>query len=272
MINKILFCGFILLLSYSVSFSQNVSYEQIKNEFKNFEYEKVIKLSEEVINSGELTDSLLIDTYLMRAVSYYSLANDRSTRQDFQQILRIKKDFLPNPLEISPKLITLFNEVKTEFLASEQPDSKEENLQQGNIPSKIFDDALMRNSILRNIALPGWGQLNAGFTTKGIVLGTASLLNLTGMIYFIADASKKQNAYLSETNNTLIQEKYDAYNKSYKIRNALIISYAAIWIYSQIDILFFNNQNNFLKELQNTNSISYEEDKNQFHLNFRFPF
>ena len=60
--------------------------------------------------------------------------------------------------------------------------------------------------------------------------------------YKLHDANNKENDYLSEINSTQIQIKYDEYNKSYKIRNALIATYAAIWIYSQIDILFFSNQ------------------------------
>jgi hypothetical protein len=44
---------------------------------------------------------------------------------------------------------------------------------------------------------------------------------------------------LQERNSNETGEKYNDYNFSYRMRNLAFISFAALWIYSQLDLLFF---------------------------------
>jgi len=226
--------------------AQTVSYERVKLEFDSFAYEHVIQLSDELIKDSTLSASLKLDVYLMRAVSFYSLGDEINTRASFTEILKINKDYLPNPAEVSPILIPLFNEVKSEYLKTLIVPEQIDSTRAIEVP-KVFDSALMKGSVVRNIVLPGWGQLHSGSTIKGIIISAISVSAASSMIYYISDTNQKEKEYLKETNKNLIQEKYDAFNNSYKIRNALIISYAAIWIFSQLD-LFFSDDTIFMKE------------------------
>ena len=72
------------------------------------------------------------------------------------------------------------------------------------------------------------------------------------MLYFIFDAENKRSQYLSEVDPMLIEKKYTNYNTSYKIRNTLIATYALIWIYTQIDILFLS-EIPFVPEISSAN-------------------
>ncbi|MEK6553091.1 MAG: hypothetical protein AABZ54_06545, partial [Bacteroidota bacterium] len=76
-----------------------------------------------------------------------------------------------------------------------------------------------------------------------------------------------------ESNKLLIQQKYDDYNKSYKIRNVLIISYAVIWLYSQIDLLFFSNGDQDSKsKLSQSNNFSFTSSPlSALQINLRVP-
>ncbi|MCL4551643.1 MAG: hypothetical protein M1495_24105, partial [Bacteroidetes bacterium] len=65
----------------------------------------------------------------------------------------------------------------------------------------------------------------------------------------------------------------DDYNKTYKVRNVLIATYAAIWIYSQIDLLFLDGQNSAINESQKL-SLTLENYSaiSTINLGFRFKF
>ncbi|MGK9476821.1 hypothetical protein [Melioribacter sp. OK-6-Me] len=246
------FLTILFIFTSSSLFAQVISYDNVKKEFNSFEYEKVIELSDSLLkNKNNLQDSLLIDIYLMRAVSFYSIAREDSAARNFEAILKINPAYSPDPLIISPKLISLFDQVKLNFTPPkiEQSDTTVTNYQ-----NEIKDVKPTQNLMqLKNMILPGWGYLSNGFSTKGIILSSASLLNLAGMIYFIYETNQKEKSYLNETNKNLIPARYDEYNNAYKVRNALIISYAALWIYSQIDLLFFNTHNETIEK-----KISYD--------------
>ncbi|MCX7798198.1 MAG: hypothetical protein N2249_06215 [Melioribacter sp.] len=247
---KIQIFTIVFFLNVAVFFAQQSDYEKVKREYDSFEYENVIKFSDELVKKKNLPDSLLIDVYLMRAVSFYSLGMEDSTKENFKDILRIKSNYQADPSKISPKLITLFEQVKVNFMSELKLQASLPDTLRSQLTQKSFDYRLASNSFLRNIILPGAGQIYSGIKTKGIMLGIISVFNLAGMIYYINDTNKKEKDYLNEFDPLLIQRKYDLYNKSYKIRNALIISYAIVWLYSQLDLLFFSNDDIFIKTVE----------------------
>jgi hypothetical protein len=130
----------------------------------------------------------------------------------------------------------------------------------------------INSAIAKSLIVPGWGHLHLKNNTKGWILTTASTAILGSMIYFILDANKKENNYLAETNATLIQQKYGDYNSSYKIRNLLIASYAAIWLYSQIDILFFSKELGSENISLNNSANYYPRNRNNIVVSFQIPF
>ncbi len=269
MIKKIFF--FLLFLYSLNTFAQEISFEKVKREYDSFEYENVIKYSNVLLKEKSLPDTLLIDIYLMRAVSFYTLGFEDSTKESFKEILKIKSDYNADPSKISPKLITIFNQVKVDFINTLKTETIPIDSTQIS-KQKFFDYSLLRNSLIRNIFLPGLGQFSCGLKAKGSLLGALSLINLSAAVYYIYDTNKKENDYLNEVDNLLIQQKYDLYNKSYKTRNILIISYIALWVYSQLDLLFFNDNEIFMKEIINPESNSFMMFKNGIQLSIRIPF
>ena len=117
------------------------------------------------------------------------------------------------------------------------------------------------------------GQIYLDNKTKGWITTTVSTINLGALIYFIFDAKSKEDAYLKESNKSLMQQKYNNYNSSYKTRNILIASYVAIWLYSQIDMLFFSNgsESTTIKQTPDLASNVFL-DTNLFQLRFQIPF
>jgi hypothetical protein len=268
MIKKYLPLIFFAITTFS--YAQEATYEKIKKLFyEDYEYEKVIQLSNELVNSKEIGDSTRIDLYLMRAVSFYAVGNEALSRTNFENILRIRKTFTPDVTKVSSKIIVLFNEVKTEFLRQNPMEATTPEDVAKIISLAAEKENRLRSATIKNIFVPGWGQITLGSTTKGILMGGLSAANLAALIYYVFDTNQKEDAYLKETNKLLVDQKYISYNSSYKTRNVLIATYAALWIYSQIDLNFFNNTLPDA-ELQNQSSL-ISQQQNFFSVSLRFP-
>lgn len=262
-----------LLIGLSCSFAQEESFIKIKKLFEAFDYNDVIKSSEELLQKGNLGDSLTIELHLMRAIAFYSNGDEISTKKSFENILKIKKNFTPDPSRIPPKLIKIFGEVKTDYLRNNPEIEAPKDTTKVKQEIKPEDFGSFRSAAITNLLLAGAGQFHIGNTSKGWIVSSASVLNLGAMIYFIIDTKKKENNYLNESDRTLIPQRYDDYNKAYKVRNVLIATYAAIWIYSQIDLLFSDGENSVTNESQ---KLSLTMDNNSListiNLGFRFKF
>lgn len=229
----------VILFISTYSLAQEISYEKVKKEFDDFKYDSVIKLSDQLIAQNNLSDSLKIEVYIMRAIIFYE-RDEKATRKAFENILEIKKNYVPNPFYLSPALIAIFNDVKSEYYRKNPEPIQPGDSTQVKQEVKFIDPIIVKNTIIKNLVLPGLGQIQLGSPVRGWITASAFTISFGAMIYTILDTKKKEDAYLNESNEFLIQQKYDSYNQSYKIRNVLILSCAAIWIYSQLDFLFFS--------------------------------
>lgn len=261
-----------LFIGISFSYAQEITFDKVKQLYENFKYDDVINLSTQLIEKGNLNDSLSIEIHLMRANIFYANGADSSTRQSFENILRIKKNYIPNPDITSPKLISIFNEVKFDYLKKNPDIVQQSDSTVQKQTAKFVDRNPQRGAVIKNILLPGLGQLHNGSSTKGWITTSASILNLGTLIYFAVDANKKENDYLIETDRNLMQLRYDSYNRSYKVRNVLIVSYAVFWLYSQIDLLFFSENQQQLDDSQLSGYLDFNSSVSEFNLKFKFPF
>ena len=268
--NKFSLSIIVLFFTAATCLAQDVTYKNVKEEFMSFNYQNVIRLSDTLIKKGNLSDSLLIDVYLMRAVCF-SYSDLQKVRECYQEVLKINKDFPALPTNYySPEMAEIFNEVKTSYLASLNPPAQRDSTQI-QMPAKIFDSAKFGNSAALNLFIPGLGQMNTGNTTKGIILTAASTAALGTMIYTIINTNKKENDYLKESNKNLIPAKYEAFNNAYKTRNVLIVTYAAIWAFSQIDFIFNTDENSFMKENTSLGNNKFKSKFSEISLGFSIP-
>ncbi len=245
----------ILLLCIANSFlaQGKVSVRDIILKYESLEYDEVVSLAENILKTRNLSKSEMIEVYTMKAVSHYALSQESESKNSFIEILKLDRNFSPDPVNVSPKIISLFNEVKEEFLKSniqtETVKEPEKELAKDSV--LVVDKNLVlkeknefKNYLLKSLILPGWGHLSYNVTsTKGWILTTASILNLGSLIYYILDTDKKEKDYLNQSDEMLIKTMYNKYNKSYKVRNILITSMAAIWLYAQADLLIFSFDN-----------------------------
>jgi tetratricopeptide (TPR) repeat protein len=250
---KYLVSIFIFSLSLGKVFAQEQKalLDSLRTKFENFEYSEAIYLADNILSGGyKIENPALVEIYLIKGTSYFSLWNRSAAKECFEKILNLDPHFIPDPVKISPKVIAFFDEVKLNFdnevkakdsistNSNNEPDISK-SLYEENLLLK--DKLLSREAVIKSIIFPGWGQQCRNYSLKGWLLTSLGLLSLGSSVYFIIDSNQKETNYINETDNALIQSKYDKYNKSYKLRNISISLFTVTWLYSLFDIIFISN-------------------------------
>ncbi len=253
---------FLIWLFPAMVFCQNNILKNIQEDFESFKYADVITLTGQALtNIKNISPDELLKIYTLQGASYFSLSNNDSARIAFVNILQIDSTFTLDSTQISPKIISFFNQTKRNYLLTKRVNkppvkTKIDSLSLQKIKNLEQQNSNFKGALVRSIFLPGWGQLYLGNSAKGILLTGAGLLALGSSVYFIFDTKNKENKYLNETNPGFINGKYNDYNTSYKIRNTFLISYVIIWLYSQIDLLLFQNNPGSIQSIPLTNSLN----------------
>ncbi|MFH1195154.1 MAG: hypothetical protein V1720_05550, partial [bacterium] len=233
-----IFIFFFTFFSTVILCQQKITVRDVESKFQALEFASVIQLVDSLFSLNEEMDSeTKINLLIWKGVSYYSLGDNKQTRKCFIEILKLDRDFTPDPVIISPKIIDYFNNIREEFhniVPLQQKITNPDSVATTYSAPLQINSALYKNAVARSLIFPGWGHLYSNQTTKGWILTTASVAAAASIVYLIFDTDSKERSYLNEANTLLIQQKYDKYNTSYKFRNAAIISYAVIWLYSQL--------------------------------------
>jgi hypothetical protein len=226
---------------------QNALLDSLKSKFENFEYSEAVNLADNILaGNNNLGKAVLLEIYLIKGTSYFSLWNKSAAKECFEKILSLDPKYVPDPDKISPKVIAFYDEVKLNFnnevktqdtLAVNESDISK-NLYEENLLLK--EKLLSRDAIIKSIAFPGWGQQSRDYSSKGLILTSLGILSLASSAYFIIDSNQKEKNYINETDPSLIQFKYDKYNKSYKLRNISISLFTVTWLYNMFDIIFIS--------------------------------
>ena len=217
--------------------------------FESFQYPKVIAACDSLLkNNLTFTEKQLIEIYRVKGISEFSLLEEENAKKSFIAILNLDSEFELDSSSTSPKIIYFFNNVKSKYIddlnRQKELQTKQGTLYTSRVAKNIAVKENLKKAMLRSIVLPGMGHIFIGEKTKGLILTSLSAVSFCSMIYLIFNTNKRQNDYQSETDPNLMVERYNDYNNSYKFRNASIITFAVIWLYSQVDILFFTDFEN----------------------------
>lgn len=224
---------------------------QLTQYFRDFEYRQVVDNTDTLLKEKErFSGSELIEIYRMKGISHYALLDDSKARLSFIEILKIDTSYTLDPSFTSPKIITFFSEVKNEYLTSIE--GKEEQVIVTKYDTvyvpQIYRDTLseynLKQALIRSVIVPGTGHLYLNSSLKSWALTFLSAASMATGIYYIVDTNEKEKLYLQERDPNEIAERYNEYNFSYRMRNFAFISFAALWIYCQLDLLFFIEDQN----------------------------
>jgi hypothetical protein len=241
-------CLLSVVLFITESFAQQVNpLQQVNDRYKNFDYQGVIKSGDQILKTArDLGRQDSLEIFRLQGLSYYSMADMSGALHCFISMLRLEPAYQMQLRDNPPKVINFFEEIKRDFITSRSTESMTEGMHsdvEKNKPdpgSDQFDLRRRNQAIGYSLILPGAGHLYSGESDKGWLLLTAGLISLGSSIYFTIDANKKEDEYLEATSAEDIDNRYDDYNKAYKWRNTSYLLYAGIWIFTQMDFLFWS--------------------------------
>ncbi len=214
----------------------------ITRKFKNFEYDTVVRMADSLLAApGEPAQKDILELYRLKGVSHFSLLEMRQSLASFAEILERDPGFSMDPVQTSPKILDFFNEIKTRLA---QRDTVVVHRVRTDTLTAPPDGNPVRNTVWRSMVLPGWGHLFAGQKTKGRLLAGPAALCLGAAVYYSVDCHSKHRDYMNEVDPRQIGARYDRWNACYQKRNIFVLTFAAIWIYTQADILFFPAKQN----------------------------
>jgi len=272
----VIFLQIIFLTNTLFSQTKSKIGEILKSKFENFQYEEIIAYSDSILKYSEsLTRDDSISIFYYRAISAFNLWDKNLSEENFKKILSIDKNFALDSNEVSPKIISFFDEIKKREFENTTNKVNQTAINEKS-PSELSlineykkSITTYREAVWKNLVFPGWGQLVLNQKSKGIIFAASFTVALISSVYFYFDTNSKEKAYLSETDPEKIKTKYSAYNNSYRLRNISFASLAAIYFYSQFDILTY-------PPINLSTSFSMNEDlkinKSSFNLSLKFAF
>lgn len=221
--------------------------DELKKIYESFRYRDVISGAESLLqNSAAFSSAELIEIFRLKAFSHYSLMEESKSEQSFAEIIRLDKNYELDPVRTSPKILGFFKEVKSRA-ASSSPQTVPLVIrdtvkvkEQVFIEVPKYDTVYIKNSDYPFLPLPGLPQYRRGEQGKGIALMCAAGASLVSSVFFLFDARAKEIDYLNAVTSNTIQERYNSFNTAYKLRNISFAAFAAVFLYSQVDVLFYN--------------------------------
>lgn len=208
--------------------------EEIKELYNQFRYDEVIVLCQKALAADPPpTEQEQVDTYTHLAFAYIAIGNSEEAKGAFRSALDLRPNLSLDPIYVSPKIIAIFNEVKTE----KEREQEDIGIQprESELISNVARMNMKRGGAWRSLILPGWGQRYKGHKRKAIVFFAAHTINVGTLLYAHLQMNRAHDDYLKAREPSTIESKYDKYNSFYKLRNYCLLSTAAVWLYSHID-------------------------------------
>lgn len=221
----------LVILSATTVFCQIIDKDvaQAMQAFEQLDYQASKTLAEKILQSWQNYNvNELVEIHKILGVIHYTDGNVNEARSQFERALSLNTNAELDSVLISPKIISFYNEVKSQFSST--------NSKPSEIRYVLIRDTRPAATV-RSFFLPGWGQLYKGQKKKGCFLATATGLSLLtwGTLYVMQE--KAHDDYLNAAIPSVIDEKYDRYNRLYKAQQISAIVTGFFWCYAVTDAL-----------------------------------
>ena len=178
---------------------------QLTEAYNRFDSEKSAQLLNLAFKSlDKFSPEDQIQIYKIAGFVAFQNGNTGLAVNHFWSLLNIDPTYSPDPVMTSPKLITLFQKTKIEFL--KDMNQRMLQLQTSEKPVTLW----------RAVLFPGWEQWHRGYKTKGTVLATLGMVTLGGFLYSVTQTHTNRGRYREANQPEIIQSLYSDYNSFYK--------------------------------------------------------
>lgn len=199
--------------------------------YRSLEFDRAEQLLRVLIDDPSgATPSTLAEAYVLLGTIRFVRGDETSARQNYLAALGLNPDASPDPVDASPKIMAFFGTVRASYGAEDR----------GGAPAEVrylrIDDPRPA-AAMRSIVWPGWGQLYKRQRTKGLALSGAWAAGVAGTTVAHLARRRARDRYRSETTPSLVPDRFDTYNRRHKLRGALALGTAAVWLYAYVDAI-----------------------------------
>lgn len=201
--------------------------------YQQLDYEAATDSATLALRSPEqYSVSELAEIHTILGLIAYSRDGEAEARSEFINALRLAPDLQLDSLLVSPKILSVFNEVRAEL---ERP--REGPAEQASSVRYVIVEDPRAEAALRSMLLPGWGQLHKGERRKGLfLLGTWSAAVAGATITFFGRRSARRAYEDADTVDEAL-DRYDPYNRWHQAHQAVLVGMAGVWLFGYVDAL-----------------------------------
>jgi len=234
-----------LLFSFlfiQLGFSQSVTQDSLeimlgkaKSHYYNGEYQLAIRELENALQYlKQLKQTDQVEAYKYLAFSYVAFGDRNKAKEQFKKALLLDPELELDPATVSPKIIKVFEEAKSEMAAA-PPAAPVEPV---TIVSK--EEISGFDATIRSCCVGGWGQMHRGEKSKGkkmmIAWGVTGAATLASWI--IAGKKEKEYKDLRYASPAEFDDAYKQYKLWLNIGWANTLVFLAVHSYNLFDIIF----------------------------------
>lgn len=178
--------------------------------YQNLDYDAAERLALETLDSDDpLSIENRAELHFLVGLVNYVRSDSIAARADFETVLSLDPNYLPDPILVPPRVLAFFNRVRDGY----RPEVSQEVFR---IRYVMVHD-MRPGAALRSAVLPGWGQIYRGDVGKGGVMAGA----------WIATAGTALTLSLLGNGNDDIRG----------VRIAAMSTAGIVWLYSYLDAL-----------------------------------
>ncbi|MCF7797705.1 MAG: hypothetical protein K9N36_08055 [Candidatus Marinimicrobia bacterium] len=222
----------ILLLAIAVAGQDKpLALNDVQQLYENLQYHQVVSQVKAELEARPQQPLVRLEVLLKYlALAQVSLGREAEARGTLASLVLVNPDFQFQPTEVSPKIMELFDDVRSEYVRSGSIGQSQ--------PTYLVQTDLRSQLILKSLTFPGWGQIKAG-KKRGYVWGTVFGAALAGSAIAAYQTQQTHTDYLDAYTSHEISTRYNTYNQWYQTRNTLILSAILIYTGNVLDISFF---------------------------------
>jgi hypothetical protein len=233
MMKSILFMFTVLCLAAGPVSSQtrDSSLTEIELSYISGQYLSAELDARRLLEQSGLTDSVKIQLEKWIAFSLIAQGKSGAAKERFITLLQMDDTFELDPVLTSPKILYVFNEARSAFIA------RRKNIAADSLKNGWeLQGRSGRTISFRTILFPGWEQLHQGRRTEGYLFATAGAVTFASGIVMEFLRSNARQDYLQARSVNTIASAYDRYDTYRKAEYYSFGAFIAVYILSEADV------------------------------------